>query len=184
MPSTMRSSLFAALVCVASLAVSGCGLLVAETSSEVAARLDETIPDSTQEKASPVAEPEAIAAIDPNIPTVIVTRYKIDNQCNNLIPEDLSVPAENSLDEMIGEIVSDRSNGDFRIAGYRINRDEATKTLTLDFRLPIDSPRSIYSLSHCEQFALLGELRETLIANSEWNIETVNFKVQGQDFKY
>ena len=179
----MRSSLFAALVCTASLAISGCGLLVAETSSQVAARLDEPSPESTQQSV-PTPEPQAIAAIDPSIPTVTVTRYKIDNQCNNLIPEDLSVPAENSLDEMIGEIVSDRSNGDFRIAGYRLNLDETTKTLTLDFRLPIDSPRSIYSLSHCEQFALLGELRETLIVNSEWDIETVNFQVQGQDFQY
>lgn len=180
----MRSPLLAVLVCVASLAMAGCGLLVAETSSQVADRLDETLPEATPKSSTDPAQPEAIATLDPNISTVVVTRYKIDNQCNTLIPEDLQVMADNSLDDTVAKIIGDRSNGDFRIAGYRIKLDKATNTLTLDFRLPIDSPRSIQSLSHCEQFALLGELRETLIANGDWNIETVNFQVQGQDIEY
>ena len=181
----MRAPLLSVLFCVTSVALSGCGLLVAETSSQVAERLEETLPSSPPEKVlTPVSEPEAIAALDTDIPMVTVTRYKIDNQCNDLIPEDLQVAADNSLDDTVAKIVGDRSNGDFRIAGYRIKLDKATNSLALDFRLPVDSPRSIHSLSHCEQFALLGELRETLIANSDWNIETVNFQVQGQDFQY
>lgn len=182
----MRPPLFAVLVCAASLALSGCGLLVAETSSPVTEQLEQTLPEYPLEPevSSTEQEPEAIAILDPNISTVTITRYKVDNQCNTLIPEDLQVTADNALDDTVAKIIGDRSNGDFRIAGYRIQLDKSTNTLTLDFRLPIDAPRSIHSLSHCEQFALLGELRETLIANNDWNIETVNFQVQGQAIEY
>ena len=179
----MRSPFLSLLICATAITASGCGLLVAGTSSEVAARIDEAASSEPIEPAL-APEPVAIATPEPTEPMVTVTRYKIDNQCNNLVPEDLDVPAAAPLDETISEIVGDRSNGDFRIAGYRIKLDEATNTATLDFRLPIDSPRSIYSLSHCEQFALLGELRETLIANADWEIEAVNFQVQGQDLQY
>ena len=179
----MRSPFLSLLICATAVTASGCGLLVAETSTQVVARIDEAANREPIEPA-PAPEPVAIATPEPTEPMVTVTRYKIDNQCNTLVPEDLDVPAAAPLDKTIAEIVGDRSNGDFRIAGYRIKLDEATKAATLDFRLPIDSPRSIYSLSHCEQFALLGELRETLIANADWDIQTVNFQVQGQDLEY
>lgn len=184
MSSTMGFPFFTALICAVSFALPGCRLLIAETSTEVVDRLEETVPETIPEPSVKPIESEAIAALDSTLPTVTITRYKVDDQCNSFIPEDLTVPEANSLQETVAKIIGDRSNGDFRIAGYRLQLDKNTDTLTLDFRLPIDSPRSIHSLSHCEQFALLGELRETLIANNEWNIETVNFQVQGQIFQY
>ncbi len=177
----MRLPFLSFLFCATTLITSGCGLLVAETSSEVANRLSEDLANQP-EKVTPPAP--AIAAVEPSVPTVTVTRYKIDRQCNELVPEDLEVAAAAPLEETIETIVGDRSNGDFRIAGYRVDIDESTNTATLDFRLPIDSPRSIYSLSHCEQFALLGELRQTLVANANWDIENVIFQVQGQGLQY
>ncbi|AFY37544.1 hypothetical protein Lepto7376_1187 [[Leptolyngbya] sp. PCC 7376] len=181
----MRSPFLTLLLCATALASSGCGLLIAETSTQVVARIDEaTASQPIEPQVTP--EPQAIAPVEsePDVPTVTVTRYKIDSQCNALVPEDVDVPAVAPLDETISKIVGDRSNGDFRIAGYRINIEESTKAATLDFRLPVDTARSIYSLSNCEQFALLGELRETLIANAEWDIDSVNFQVQGQDLQY
>ncbi|OKH13832.1 hypothetical protein [[Limnothrix rosea] IAM M-220] len=177
----MRLPFLGFLLSASTLITSGCGLLVAETSSQVAVRLSADIV-SQPEKITP--QSPAIAAVKPDIPMVTVTRYKIDRQCNNLVPEDLDVAAAASLEETIETIVGDRSNGDFRIAGYRMAIDESTKTATIDFRLPIDSPRSMYSLSHCEQLALLGELRQTLVANADWNIDIVTFQVQGQNLQY
>lgn len=170
----MKFALLGLLTLLPLIGVTSCGLLSAETAtpSKSPARIVATEKPAT---------PQAIAAA----PTVTITRYKIDNQCQELLPTDLAVPADSDpLDTAVKTIVGDRSNGDFRIAGYRLNIDENAKTATLDLRLPLDFPRSIYSLSHCEQFALLGEIRETLIVNANGKFDTVIFQIQGQPLEY
>ncbi|MFM6369036.1 MAG: sporulation/spore germination protein, partial [Dolichospermum sp.] len=37
------------------------------------------------------------------------------------------------------------------------------------------------SLSSCEQFALFGSVRKTLMSNSEWKIKDVRFTERGED---
>lgn len=177
----MRSTYLGLIFVSAALAIGGCTLLNAEPFT------NQVNPPVNPIDARAIAlqpAPAAQAQTKPAVSQTTVTRYKIDDQCQALQPTDLTVPAATSLDSTIQTIVGDRSNGNFRISGYRINRDAATKTATLDLRLPPDSARSIYSLSHCEQFALLGELRQTLIANSAWQITTVNFQVQGENIEY
>ncbi|NJN74407.1 MAG: sporulation/spore germination protein [Limnothrix sp. RL_2_0] len=171
----MKSALLGLLTLLPLIGGTSCGFLIAETATQPnsTARIVATEPKPTV--------PPAIAAA----PTVTITRYKIDHQCQELLPTDLAVPVDSDpLDIAVKTIVGDRSNGDFRIAGYRLNIDENAKTATVDLRLPLDFPRSIYSLSHCEQFALLGEIRETLIANSNSKFNTVIFQIQGQPLEY
>jgi hypothetical protein len=171
----MKSAFLGLLTLLPLIGVTSCGLLSAETATQTnsSARIVTADPKPP--------EPPAIAAA----PTVTITRYKIDNQCQELLPTDLAVPVDSDpLDTAVKTIVGDRSNGDFRIAGYRLNVDENAQTATIDLRLPLDFPRSIYSLSHCEQFALLGEIRETLIANANGKFDTVIFQIQGQSLKY
>ncbi|MGB2925975.1 MAG: hypothetical protein WBB82_11795 [Limnothrix sp.] len=166
------SGLFALLIPLSG--ITSCGLIAAETTTSPQAIIVET--ELTTKPRQPIAATE---------PTVTITRYKIDSQCNKLVPTELEIPADSDrLDTAVKIIVGDRSNGDFRIAGYRLNLDESTKTATLDLRLPLDAPRNIYSLSHCEQFALLGEIRKTLISNADGAIDNVIFQIQGQPFAY
>lgn len=171
----MKSALLGLLTLLPLIGVTSCGLLIAETATQ---------PNSPARIATTEPKPDSSLAIAA-APTVTITRYKIDNQCQELLPTDLAVPADSDpLDAAVKTIVGDRSNGDFRIAGYRLNINENTKTATVDLRLPLDFPRSIYSLSHCEQFALLGEIRETLIANADGKFDTVIFQTQGQPLEY
>lgn len=176
----MKSTLFGLLLIFAPFSLSSCGLIIAETTKPSNTITTQTI--------SAKITPETIIAVKPEVketsPTVTVTRYKIDNQCNGLVPTDLEVTATKSMEKTVETIIGDRSNGDFRIAGYRLNLDPATKVAILDLRLPLDAPRTINSLSHCEQFALFGELRETLTKNAAWKIKTVQFQIQGEAIQF
>jgi len=51
--------------------------------------------------------------------------------------------------------------------------------VTIDLRVARDSPRRLQSLSLCEQKALLGSLKETLINQPDWGLATVRFTQRG-----
>ncbi|MDB9313087.1 GerMN domain-containing protein [Spirulina sp. CS-785/01] len=102
-----------------------------------------------------------------------------DRHCDTLISESATVSPQNSLEEAIGKTIKQGINGDFSLAGYRVNVNNGTATI--DFRLAADSRRNFQSLSQCELFALFGSLRQTLTQNPQWNIKTVRFTEQGQE---
>ncbi|MFM6472207.1 MAG: sporulation/spore germination protein, partial [Dolichospermum sp.] len=52
---------------------------------------------------------------------------------------------------------------------------------TVDIRVSPESKRQLFSLSSCEQFALFGSVRKTLMSNSEWKIKDVSFTERGED---
>lgn len=165
----MNKTYLSLLLISLTMGLGSCALIVAEPTTPQA---------SEQSKVTP----PIIAKIQPQetTPKVTITRYQVDAQCQALKPTELTVPQVKSLEKTIETIIGDRSNGDFRIAGYRLALDPTTGVATIDIRLPLDAPRTIHSLSNCEQFALFGELRETLTQNSAWNIKTVQFQLQGQ----
>ncbi|MEA5580841.1 sporulation/spore germination protein [Nodularia harveyana UHCC-0300] len=121
---------------------------------------------------------------DPTIPTPIVpkvnvTLYTIDSQCQELIPQPISVPAAEALTDTVGKIIEQQDRADFELSGYRV---EVTNGIaTIDFRLSPQSKRQFVSLSSCEQFALFGSLRKTLMSNAEWEIKDVRFTEQGEE---
>lgn len=181
----MRSTYLGLMLLAAALTTGGCAILNAEPSNDSDNSGQPPVnPIEIRAIAPPLTQPASPEETARPSDQVTITRYKIDAQCEKLLPTDLNVPTATSLDSTIKTIVGDRSNGDFRIADYRIKQDTATNTVTIDLHLPPDAARSIYSLSHCEQFALLGELRQTLVANSTWKIDSVNFQVQGKMFEY
>jgi hypothetical protein len=135
-------------------------------------------PDSTQGVESPVA---ANPTTSPTAP-VTVTLYKVDSQCETLVPETAQVPGDRALEETVGKILSAQSNQDFQLGGYRVNI--ANGVATVDFRLTPSSRRQMVSLSTCEQFALFGSLRKTLIENSQWQIKSVRFTERGEELEF
>lgn len=113
--------------------------------------------------------------------TVTLTIYQADNQCQTLVPEKVAVPATRVVDTAVGEVLKQADSGDFDLAGYRVQVNSNSGVATVDFRLSPNSRRQFVSLSSCEQFALFGSLRKTLITNSQLKIKNVRFTQQGQE---
>lgn len=111
--------------------------------------------------------------------TTNVTLYTSDTQCQKLIPEKVSVPAEEPVTNVVSKILEKRDTSDFSLSGYRVNIKNGIATV--DLRISPESKRQITSLSSCEQFALFGSLRKTLTSNAQWNIKEVRFTEQGKD---
>ncbi|WP_414530884.1 sporulation/spore germination protein [Nodularia chucula] len=115
----------------------------------------------------------------PTVPTANVTLYTSDSQCQTLIPQPVSLPATETITAAIGKIIEQQDTSDFDLSGYRIQIENGIATV--DLRRSPESQRQFVSLSSCEQFALFGSLRKTLISNTEWEIKDVRFTEQGQE---
>lgn len=111
--------------------------------------------------------------------TTSVKLYTSDTQCQELIPEKVSVPAEEPVTNVVSKILEKRDTSDFSLSGYRVNIKNGIATV--DLRISPESKRQIASLSSCEQFALFGSLRKTLTSNTQWNIKEVRFTERGED---
>ncbi|MHC5712202.1 MAG: sporulation/spore germination protein [Nostoc sp.] len=111
--------------------------------------------------------------------TTSVTLYTSDTQCQKLIPEKVSVPAEQPVRNVVSKILEKRDTSDFSLSGYRVNIKNGIATV--DLRISPESKRQMASLSSCEQFALFGSLRKTLTSNAQWNIKEVRFTERGED---
>lgn len=111
--------------------------------------------------------------------TTNVTLYTSDTQCQEFIPEKVSVSAEEPVKNIVSKILEKRDTSDFSLSGYRVNIKNGVATV--DLRISPESKRQIVSLSSCEQFALFGSLRKTLTSNSQWNIKEVRFTERGED---
>ncbi|MEH2290243.1 sporulation/spore germination protein [Nostoc sp.] len=111
--------------------------------------------------------------------TTSVTLYTSDTQCQKLIPEKVSVPADEPVTNVVSKILEKRDTSDFSLSGYRVNIKNGIATV--DLRISPESKRQITSLSSCEQFALFGSLRKTLTSNPQWNIKEVRFTERGED---
>ncbi|MDZ8226407.1 sporulation/spore germination protein [Nostoc sp. ChiVER01] len=111
--------------------------------------------------------------------TTNVTMYTSDTQCQELIPQKVSVPDEEPVTNVVSKILEKRDTSDFSLSGYRVNIKNGIATV--DLRISPNSKRQIASLSSCEQFALFGSLRKTLTSNAQWNIKEVRFTSLGED---
>lgn len=115
--------------------------------------------------------------------TIALNIYHPDSQCQTLIPEKVAVSADTPVTNAVGKVLELGNSRDFDLAGYRVNLDINKRVVTIDFRLSPDSQRQFVSLSMCEQFALFGSLRKTLIDNPQLKIKDVIFTNQGREIR-
>ncbi|HEY9738542.1 MAG TPA: hypothetical protein V6D06_19750 [Trichocoleus sp.] len=115
---------------------------------------------------------------------VTVTRYRLDNRCQDFVAEPIQVSQQNAIRDTVGRILSEQNFFAFDLSGYRLLLDPATGTATLDLRLDPESERLLVSLSSCEQLALFGSLRETLLRNPDWGIQAVTFTQRGSPIMF
>lgn len=106
-----------------------------------------------------------------------VTLYYLDSQCDRFQPDPVQVPRANGLAATVGLMLAENPIADLTLSGYRVRVEGSTAIL--DLRVSRDSPRSLQSLSLCEQKALFGSLRKTLIDQPDWGIKTVQFTQRG-----
>ncbi|MEY2978184.1 MAG: hypothetical protein RLZZ435_2323 [Cyanobacteriota bacterium] len=139
-------------------------------------------PSSIQETSVPSATPFAVNPSTAPSATTIVTIYEIDQTCENLIPVEITVPTDQLLEASIANILSRSSPADLSPLAYNLSIEATTGQATLDLRPnpSSSSQRSLQSLSSCEQLALLGSLRETLLSHPEWSIQSVRFTEKGE----
>lgn len=108
-----------------------------------------------------------------------ITLFTSDLQCQNLVPQKVSVSANEPVKDAVGKIIAAKNTADINISNYRVNLNNGTATV--DFRIPPDSPRQLVSLSSCEQFALFRSIEKTLTSNPKWNIRNVRFTQSGEE---
>lgn len=130
--------------------------------------------------ASQIVQVRARRLVVPADP-VAVDLYTLDDTCDTYQVEPIQVPRFQSMENTVGLILAEQTIPDLTLSGYRATYDLTTKTTTIDLRVSLDSRRVLQSLSLCEQKALLGSLRETLINQPDWNIEAVVFTNRGND---
>ncbi|MEH1969469.1 sporulation/spore germination protein [Nostoc sp.] len=152
-----------------------------QTSSQIpsVAQLREKSPnqESPKENTPSLSTPKAVTN-----KTTSVILYSSNTQCQELIPEKVSVPAEEPVTNIVSKILEKRDTSDFGLSGYRVNIKNGIATV--DLRISPESKRQITSLSSCEQFALFGSLRKTLTSNAQWNIKEVRFTERGEDIVF
>lgn len=115
--------------------------------------------------------------------TVSITLYPVDRQCQTLVPTPITVPADQSLEVAITQIL-EWENGIELPISYRVEVNQTDQSVTIDLRVPTKSQRRLISLSSCEQLALFGSLRQTLTMNSLWQIDHVYFTHRGEEILF
>ncbi len=130
----------------------------------------------------PTNDPENLS-LNNNNNTIALNIYHPDSQCETLIPEKVAVSADTPVTNAVGKVLELATSSDFDLAGYRVNLDLNKRVVTIDFRLSPNTKRQFVSLSTCEQFALFGTLRKTLIDNPQLKIKDVRFTNQGQEIR-
>jgi hypothetical protein len=126
-----------------------------------------------------VAEAQSDLAATTQYATVVI--YKADSQCNSLVAEKITIPAERQVEAAVGKVLERRNTGDFDLAGYRVILNANSGIATVDLRISPGSQRTFASLSNCEQMALFGSVRKTLTSNVGWKIQDVRFTAQGEE---
>lgn len=153
-----------------------------EPSSPAADSLQPTPDVPEQPLTVPTTQPTVTsqAANPPAADMATVTLYRVNSQCDGFVPEQAQVEADRAMDAAVGRVIEGQSSADFSLTGYRVSFNADTGEATVDLRTAIDSRRKLVSLSTCEQFALLGSIRETLLNNPQWQVQSVRFTERGE----
>lgn len=112
--------------------------------------------------------------------TVKANIYQVDSQCQALLPQTVTLPAQKSLEAAVAKVLEQQSTSDLNL-NYRVSLEPESGLVTIDLRVPANSARRLSSLSTCEQLALFGSLRQTLTSNRLWKVKNVRFTELGED---
>ncbi|NJM97653.1 MAG: sporulation/spore germination protein [Phormidesmis sp. RL_2_1] len=182
---------FCGLALALSLVIAGCATSPDETATterEPAATPDVvTVPKTEPPVAEPTEKPPTAAQPDgqadikqPDADAMVtVSVYTIDDQCNGFVEETMQVHSDQAIAEAVGKAMTSVDYNAFKLEGYEVNINGTTAIV--DMKLAPSSERQFVSLSSCEQRSLFGSIEETLLNNSDWNVEAVKFTTDGKE---
>lgn len=130
-------------------------------------------PIAAQPDLAPTKQPEAGSEL------VTVSVYTIDDQCNDFVEQSIEVPRDKAVFEAVGKAMSAVDYNAFKLASYEVSINGSTATV--DMELAPGSQRQFVSLSSCEQRALFGSIEETLLNNTDWQVNAVKFTSNGKE---
>ena len=177
------------IISIALLLIAGCGQSVERSKSDTTTDAPAAVPSTPSPSARAPNREEPAASLDSDQPqsenadltdTVPVVIYRINRACTDFVAEPARVKRDRALEQTLQRVLSEQIQAEFDLAGFRVSFDQETQVATIDLRLAPDSPRQFVSLSACEQMTLFGSLRETLLKNTQWDVESVEFTAQGK----
>lgn len=117
--------------------------------------------------------------------TVTVRLYSPTATCDGFQTQDTVVAADKAITQVVHQVLAEQTPHlrNFELAGYRIQSGAGGKRLTIDFRRTANAQRQFISLSICEQGALFGSLRRTLLENPVFAIDDVDFSENGRSIQ-
>ncbi|HEY9761609.1 MAG TPA: hypothetical protein V6D07_03735 [Trichocoleus sp.] len=179
------SGYFGTLILGLLLLTSGCTQVprASETSSTPTAFEAATPSTAPLLTATQQIQTKVVGLIPPSDP-VTITRYRLDNSCQDFVSEPLQVSKQDPVRDAVGRILLEQDFFAFDLSAYRVTVTPGSKQANIDLRLAPDSERLLISLSSCEQLALFGSLRRTLLGNPEWDIRDVTFTNRGEAIVY
>lgn len=124
-------------------------------------------------------EREATAQVPPE-DAITVTVYRLDNLCQDFVPEEVQVSPDKPITDAIGSVLRQQDIIAFDLSSYRVQASADRRTVTIDMRLSPDSQRQLVSLSDCEQQAIFGSLRKTLLLQPTWDVQQIIFTQRGR----
>jgi hypothetical protein len=126
----------------------------------------------------------AIALVNHALPTTqTVTLYPADASCSAFMATPVELPRAQALERAVGQLLGHASVQTIPITGYRVEQ-RLSGTVRVDLRFAPDMAQSVYDLSRCEQFALFGSIRATLLQNPQWQVSQVIFTQRGKELAF
>lgn len=109
-----------------------------------------------------------------------VTLYTPMPTCEGYQGVERAIAIDKAIPQIVHYLLAEQSRNllHLELSGYRIQTTPLAnnaKSVTLDLRVAPGSPRQLISLSICEQQALFGSIRKTLLENDSLGIESVQF---------
>jgi len=118
------------------------------------------------------AEPTATSAALPA--TAQASIWPIDTMCIELIETPVDVRADYTATNLVDRFLTEAwSESSFEIVRHDVTATGGVAKVAMYHRG--DSVRIVQSLSSCENLALLGGIRKTLVNDGELGIDTVQF---------
>lgn len=110
---------------------------------------------------------------------ITVEIHRLDKQCEYFVTEPHVVDRATGLADTVRWLLQTSPTPHLDLTDYRLRMDPDQGQVTLDLRLSATSLRQLQSLSICEQQALLGSVRQTLLNHPDWAIREVHFTQRG-----
>ena len=117
--------------------------------------------------------------------TLTVTVYTPTETCDGFQSQQQVIAADKAVPQIVHFLLSDQADNlvNFDLSGYRIQTEDADRSITVDFRRSPNAERHFISLSICEQQVLFGSLQKTLLENPALDVDTVRFTERGRSIQ-